>query len=141
MNNLLFVCEANICRSPMAEGLFGHYLGQSVKVQSAGMHALVGRPAAESAQVLMKEKGIDISEHRAKQVTDSMIFSSDLILVMENDQKRKIEFIFPHSRGRVHLLGKWSQCEIPDPYHLPISVYQHTLDLIEKAWLDWKVKF
>ena len=68
MKKILFVCTANICRSPMAQGLLEHALPQA-QVRSAGLGALVGMPADAAAVRLMQERGIDISAHRATQIS------------------------------------------------------------------------
>jgi protein-tyrosine phosphatase len=143
INSILFVCIGNICRSPMAEGLFKAQLNKinSIKffvVGSAGLHALVGRPAAEESQEIMCNIGIDITQHRAKQLSPEMVTSSDLILVMEKLQKREIELLFPHARGKVHLLGKWSNFEVPDPYNKPLQAFSNCLELFEQGWQDWQ---
>lgn len=139
-NNLLFVCVGNVCRSPMAEGYFREKLKHRprVKIASAGIAALVGKSAVPEAQQLMQELGVDISAHRAQQLNEDLISQADLILVMEDFQKEKIEFIFPHSRGRVHLLGKWGNFEIYDPYKESLEVFGDCLKLIEKSWQDWQ---
>lgn len=141
-NNLLFVCVGNVCRSPMAEGYFREKLKHKprVKIASAGIAALVGQSAVAEAQQLMAERGIDISTHRAQQLSEDLISQADLILVMEDFQKQKIEFIFPHSRGRVHLLGKWGGYEIYDPYKESLEVFAGCLQLIEKSWQEWQVR-
>lgn len=134
------VCTGNICRSPMAEGFFRAQLTSSskIKVTSAGVNALIGEPAVENAQEIMRHIGIDISAHRAKQLDVDLVSSADLILVMEGFQKEKIEFIFPHSRGKVFLFGKWSNFEVPDPYRQSIDVFSDCLQLVERGWQEWK---
>lgn len=124
----------------MAEGYFREQLknNSKVKVSSAGIKALVGEPAAQESQQLMQEIGIDISMHRARQISLDIVSDSDLILVMEDFHKEKIEFIFPHSRGRVHLLGKWSGFEVSDPYQESIEVFSDCLERIKKGWQDWQ---
>jgi protein-tyrosine phosphatase len=72
LNRILVVCIGNICRSPMAESLLAQRLsGRSpdIWVGSAGLAALVGRPADPIAQTLMQERGLAISDHRARQIT------------------------------------------------------------------------
>ncbi|MCL5260301.1 MAG: low molecular weight phosphotyrosine protein phosphatase [Gammaproteobacteria bacterium] len=135
------VCVGNICRSPMAEGLFRHHLvkvNPKVKVSSAGIGALVGHAAAPESQKIMSEIGIDILSHRARQIDADLISDAELILVMEEFQKQNLEFLFPQSRGKVFLLGKWGGFEIPDPYRQPIEVFAESFELIKKSFEDWK---
>ncbi len=138
MNKILVVCVGNICRSPMAEGLFLHKLqSRSIFVTSAGLSALIGYPPYPIAAELMKERGIDISNHRARQVTPSLIQETDLILVMETWQIKAVESMLLIARGKVHLLGKWGQFEIPDPYLQTRQIFEITLEQIEKGVDDW----
>lgn len=83
------VCVGNICRSPMAEALVAHRLAgmPGVATASAGISALVGRPADGLAQELMAARGLDLSGHRARQLTPELATSFDLILVMEDGHR------------------------------------------------------
>ena len=139
--NILLVCVGNICRSPMAEALLAHQLaGKGVRVESAGIGALVGHAADPMVQTLMQEQGIDITTHRARQLNAEMIKEFELILVMEAWQQKEIESAFPQARGRVHRLGKWSDIEIPDPYRKPRNAFEEALKQIETGLDDWKKK-
>ena len=70
MDRVLFVCLGNICRSPMAEGYYRKHMGEA---SSAGIRALVGWGASEDAVDVMKDKGVDLSSHKAQQVTDPYV--------------------------------------------------------------------
>ena len=93
IRNILVVCVGNICRSPMAEALLKSALREQegFKVESAGLGALVGYPAAEDTVALMDEMGIDITAHRARQIHPDMVAEADLVLVMESGHKRAID--------------------------------------------------
>jgi protein-tyrosine phosphatase len=140
-NRILIVCIGNICRSPMAEALLAASVANShpeVSVESAGLGALVGRSADPIAQELMQERGIDISNHRARQLTLEMVRNADLVLVMEESHVSDVLSLDPSARGKVHCLGKWGDFEIPDPYQQPRNAFEHALSLIEQAVADWK---
>jgi protein-tyrosine phosphatase len=140
IKNILIVCVGNICRSPMGEALLANKLAEAgcdMHVSSAGIGALVGKHADPIAQELMFEKGIDISQHRARQATSDILFASDLILTMTIGQQRDIECRIPSIRGRVLRLGKWREYDILDPYKRPRIVFEQALMLIENGVDDW----
>lgn len=64
---ILFLCTANSARSQMAEGFARRLLGTEVEVYSAGTEPTTLNPLAVQA---MREKGIDISGHRAKSLAE-----------------------------------------------------------------------
>ena len=139
IRHILIVCVGNICRSPMAEAVLRHELrGQEqVTVESAGLGALVGEPASEHAFALMQERGLDISSHRAQQLTPEQAKNADLILVMTTSQKKAIETNDPAARGKVFRLGEWLGEDIPDPYRHPREAFEVALELIDKSIADW----
>jgi protein-tyrosine phosphatase len=142
-NKVLFVCLGNICRSPMAEGVFKKWLidhQYSIEVNSAGLSAVVGNSATRKAQAQLQPRHIDISTHVARQLNDTLVREADLILVMEDEQKKQIESMYAYALGKVFLLGKWGNFEIPDPYGGQESDYAHTLTLIDQGLQDWQKK-
>lgn len=140
ISNVLFVCIGNVCRSPMAAALLsGRRAGtmQLGLVESAGLAALVGEPADPTAVTLMRERGIDLSAHRGRQLNSNVMAAFELILVMDERQRRSIEIEFPAGRGRVHRLGRFGNFDIPDPYRHPRAVFEHSLALIERGIEDY----
>jgi len=143
-NSVLMVCVGNICRSPMAEALLIDRLSDSnyskINIASAGVGALVGHEADATAKELMTEKNIDVSAHRARQLNTELISEYDLILVMEKGHINAVHNIVPSSKGKVHLLGKWSDFEISDPYMQPRREFEVALELIERGVAEWVEK-
>jgi len=138
--NILIVCVGNICRSPMAEFLLRQRLMENdvnISVSSAGLGAVIDHGADEKAIELMLERGIDISTHRARQLSGEMVKKNELILVMEHWQQKEIEGLYPYARGRVHLFGKWSDMEIEDPYKKSKEAFNMTFVKIDKACDEW----
>ncbi len=138
---ILVVCTGNICRSPMAAALLGHNLAShnpAVEVQSAGLAALVGYTADPLAQDLMRDRGIDLSNHRAQQLTPAMVMDADVVLAMETAQVKMVESMLPGARGRVHRLGKAGAFDVADPYGGPRDAFVKALDLIEQGLADWQ---
>lgn len=125
----------------MAEGLFKQAFIEAgrldSKISSAGLGALVGHPPDPKACQVMMEKGIDISSYRARQLNQEMTRKSELILVMEGNQRNAIEEIEPTARGKIFRLGEWGKFDIPDPYQKEIRVFEKTLLLIEQGVSHW----
>ncbi len=139
-NNILVVCIGNICRSPMAEALLKARAPSGVQVHSAGIGALVNKPADPLAVQLMQARGIDITGHRARQLMPEMVDQAELILVMEEGHQRYIRSVSPAACGKVHTLGKWLEQEIPDPYKKSPEFFASTLALIEQGVNAWSEK-
>jgi protein-tyrosine phosphatase len=136
MKSILVVCEGNICRSPMAQGLLAAALPQ-VQVHSAGLGAMIGSPAEETAVRLMQARGIDISAHRATQITRQMCVQADMVLVMDADQRKRLEAMYPQACGRVFRVGEYSKRDIPDPYRQPERAFRDALSLIDEGLREW----
>jgi protein-tyrosine phosphatase len=125
----------------MAEALLKkELLHKGTLISSAGLSALVGQSADELSYELMLENGIDISEHRARQLDKNMIREADIILVMELSHKNAIEDNVPSAKGKVFRLGEWGNFEIPDPYKKGRSNFVTSLGLIEQGVSDWAAK-
>ena len=110
---------------------------EEILVESAGLGALVGEPANELAVLLMQERGIDITSHRAQQLTPELVGKTDLILVMESRHKKAIESGDPATRGKVFRLGEWLNQEIADPYRQPRQAFEEALAGIDECVADW----
>jgi protein-tyrosine phosphatase len=140
IKSLLTVCVGNICRSPMAEGLFrevAREAGRDLMVHSAGIGALVDHAADPIAVQLMQEAGIDIGAHRARQISPEIIAGSELILVMESWQQQEVERLYPFAKGRVFTIGKWSDITVDDPYKKPREAFEEALVGIRQGVKDW----
>lgn len=140
IGNVLVVCTANICRSPLAEVVLREAL-PNLAVESAGVAALVGEPADPNARAVALEHGLDVSSHIARQLDAQLIVNNELVLAMEAQQISWIVQQFPHARGRVFLLGHWSdESEVPDPYRLSIETFRDVYGLIEGYAAQWRAR-
>jgi protein-tyrosine-phosphatase len=136
--HVLMVCTGNICRSPMAAGLLRHYLPADLKariqVSSAGTHALRGHQAHEHAVAEMARLGIDISDHRARQITREIARSADLILVMETAHVGLVKRLLNWGKKGPRLIGEFEQQtdagEIADPYGQPPQAYAQCIQTL-----------
>ena len=138
-NNILVVCEGNICRSPIAAALLMDIFPQK-NINSAGLSAMVGYQADPKAQAVMQAYDIDISYHIGKQIDEELVMAADLILTMSNNQTKWIERQWPHCRGKTFRIGFWIDKDIVDPYKHDEAVFESTrLDLI-KSLEQWTAK-
>ncbi|WP_242113109.1 low molecular weight protein-tyrosine-phosphatase [Luteimonas aquatica] len=137
---ILMVCVGNICRSPTAEVLLRHRLGErGVRVQSAGLAALRGSPIDPTAREILESQGLPAEGHVARQIDASLIDACDLVLAMEGRHVRAIHKIAPHARGKTFLLGKWQDdAPIPDPYRQDRAVFEHAYRMIDAAVESWR---
>jgi protein-tyrosine phosphatase len=110
-------------------------------VASAGLGALVGAPADPLAIELMAERGIDLTAHRARQVTATMVKGFELVLVMEKGHIAALEALTPAARGRVQLLGRFGGFEVLDPYRRPRAAFEEAAALIERGVGDYVQRF
>ncbi|MFT4836708.1 MAG: protein-tyrosine phosphatase [Psychromonas sp.] len=139
-NKILVVCVGNICRSPIGERLLQKHLPQ-LKVNSAGIKALVGRPADPNSIFVAAEKNIDLSLHIAQQLTAELIAEHDLILVMERGHINAVTKLAPAARGKTMLFGQWNtQQEIPDPYRQSIEAFEFVYAMMSESALKWAEK-
>lgn len=132
LNNILVLCLGNICRSPMAEGLLKKRLPNK-NIFSAGLRGMTGWTADPFSIQVMQENGIDISNHRAKNLTKQMVENADLILTMEKHQVDIVESRFPESKGKVMRLGEYNNYDITDPFNKNLTFFRKTYELIEKS--------
>jgi len=136
---ILIVCVGNICRSPTAEFIFREKLKhRDIHVSSAGLRALVGRPMDDHAMQILKERGIDAAEHRARQLDPSMLRQADLVLAMERDHLAAVSRLAPEASGKMFLLDKWQDAnDVPDPYRQSRQMFEHVHSMIECGVDSW----
>jgi protein-tyrosine phosphatase len=97
----------------------------------------VDHPASEHAVTLMRERGLDITGHRARQITPDMVHAADLVLVMEAGHKRAIDMNEPAARAKIYRLGEWQDRDIKDPYRQPREAFDAALADIDEGVAEW----
>ena len=142
MHSVLMVCTANICRSPMAEGLLRARLGEAARdwrIDSAGTWAIDGEQAAPRAIKVLKGRGIDLSAHRSRVVDPNMLSQVRLVLVMEKGHKEALQVEFPRYASKVFLLSEMvgENFEIKDPIGRSNADFEKTAqeldDILERG--------
>ncbi|UXI00518.1 protein tyrosine phosphatase [Photobacterium sp. TY1-4] len=139
-HKILVVCVGNICRSPSGEYLLKQLL-PGKEIASAGVGALVGKPADKMAAEVAEGHGISLEGHEAQQLTGELCQQYDLILVMEKGHIEAVTKIAPEARGKTMLFGQWiGQKDIPDPYRQSREAFDFAYGLIEEAAMAWAKK-
>jgi protein-tyrosine phosphatase len=144
MTKVLFVCMGNICRSPMAEGVFRKLVRDAglqdvVHIASAGTHAYhVGEPPDVRAQQSARKRGYELTDLRARQVTQEDFHEFDLILAMDWENLALLQQQCPRSqKHKLHLLmryaGEFEAATVPDPYYGGAEGFNTVLDYVEDA--------
>ncbi|MDJ0512502.1 MAG: low molecular weight protein-tyrosine-phosphatase [Methyloceanibacter sp.] len=143
-HRLLFACLGNICRSPMAEGVFRRVADEEgllhlFEIDSAGMgdwHK--GQAPDPRAQKAALARGVDISAQSARKVELEDFEVFDLILAMDGSNISDLHDIAPLA-GR-HKIRRFldfaphlEEDDVPDPYFGGEAGFDHALDLIEAA--------
>lgn len=144
MIKLLFVCTGNICRSPLAQGIFTRQvsdagLSQQFVIDSAGTHAhFAGNAPDPHARAAAGMKGIDISRYRSRRITAADFLYFDRILAADHHNMVAMNTMCRNvSRAKLELLmtyagGDYPE-EIPDPYGGGMEGFVDIVDRLEKA--------
>jgi protein-tyrosine phosphatase len=135
---VLMLCLGNICRSPMAEGVFRSRAGErgiDVQVDSAGTGGWhVGAPPDPRAIAVARQRGVDLSALRARRLERGDFRRFDLVLAMDADNLAKARAIAPVG-GACELVRFLDYAglngDVPDPYYT--GAFEEVLDLIERG--------
>ncbi len=106
MLQVLVICTANICRSPVGAQLIrDRAAGRSlaIDVDSAGFLE-VGRPADPTMVSMARTRGVDVSTHRSQVVDETMVRRADVTVTMERRHARELVVLAPDVGHRVHTL-------------------------------------
>ena len=134
MKKIIFVCNGNICRSPMAKSILEKLLkDKKIKdkyaVFSCGINAVNGLEMNDNAKKVLKENKIKPCNHLSKRLDEKDILSSDYVITMTTEQKEFLE-----NYNNVYSLNDLTKCgEIVDPYGEDYAVYQKVFDALFKS--------
>lgn len=139
MSAILFVCTGNLCRSPLAEGLFragAVRLPGVWSIDSAGIHALDGQPPAPPAVAEAARHGVDIAALRARHFTPADFARFDCIVAMDRGHLDYLATLAPTTwSGRLGLFvdRRGKPFEVPDPYGRTVWAYRRAGRLIAQG--------
>ncbi len=107
---------------------------------SAGVFAAEGSPASVNAALALREKGLDLSDHRARQLTPALARSADWLIPLTRDHRDYILEIAPDVGGRTRTLHSFGTAnpmgDVLDPVGGGLDTYRRTRDEIESALTD-----
>lgn len=143
---ILFFCLGNICRSPLAEGLFRHHVTQRglqarYHIESAGTGAWhVGNPPDPgSIHVARERAGLDISPQRAQQLLDHHFVEFDYLVAMDHANRRSALRLAYADPDKLLLLRDFEPDpalrgrEVPDPYGGASTQFDLVFDIVERC--------
>ena len=143
MIRVLFICTGNVCRSPLAQGVFEDLVRREglegeIYVDSAGTRAYVlGRAPDPRAQESARRRGLDLGSQRARRIRPEDCEEFDYVLTMDEENYRAVAALCQGGSGEVRPLldyaPDWSESEVPDPFYSGLEGFEHVLDLVEEA--------
>ena len=104
MEQIIFICTGNTCRSPMAEGLFRAHNGEEktgLTAASAGLYTENGLPASANAVAAAGERGADLSAHRSRQLTAEMAENAKYLVCMTGAHYDRLCELFPDCADKI----------------------------------------
>jgi len=140
---ILTVCLGNICRSPMAEGVLRQMArerGLAIGTDSAGTSDYhIGEAPDHRAQAAMRERGIDISDLRGRQLEPADFERFDLLLAMDESNLRNMRRIARSKElaAKARLIMDYApghpDREVPDPYYGGDEGFSQVYRMLEEA--------
>ena len=140
---ILFVCLGNICRSPLAEGIFADKakkLGLKVEVDSAGFERFHNGDHADPRSIAVaRAHGIDLNDHIARMFSVRDFDHYDRIYVMDRgnyndvmgvardkEDEQKVDFM-------MNLVFPGENRPVPDPWYGGIEGFEKVFQMLDEA--------
>jgi protein-tyrosine phosphatase len=142
---VLFVCMGNICRSPLAEGVFRHMvtqagLGNRFEIDSAGTSAYhIGDSPDERTTSVARARGIEL-KGSARQIKPADLRDFDYVLVMDAQNMSRVQQLAKEAKptAEVRMLRDFDDevdgdLDVPDPYYGGARGFEQVHDIVERA--------
>lgn len=142
-NEIVFVCTANTCRSPMAAALFRHALDaqdeplRSLRVSSAGVSAFPGQPASKNSVEALKKVNIKLDHHLSQPLSQELVNNALAFFCMTDSHLAMLSYQIdpppPNAFLMRQFLGNGADDQIPDPFGGNLSLYEACRDSMVEA--------
>ncbi len=142
---VLFVCMGNICRSPLAEGVFRQMVAQAgladrFEIDSAGTSSYhIGDPPDARTTSVARARGIELTG-AARQIKHSDLADFDYVLVMDAENMTRVQRLAHKAKpaAEVRMLRDFDadakdEFDVPDPYYGGVRGFEHVQDIVERA--------
>jgi protein arginine phosphatase len=128
MRNVLFVCTANMCRSPLAQAIATDLAARrglhGLRFESAGRRAVDGAAATGDAVAVAREHGLDLAGHRSRPLTSELVARADAVVALDRQARDAAEGL--GGSGKTRLL------DLADPVGRGLDEYRRTFDRLER---------
>ena len=143
MKKVLFVCLGNICRSPIAHGIFQHLVDEAglhneIRVDSAGTASYhIGELPDKRARLVCEERGIKLT-HRARAFSIDDFHEFDYILAMDHQNLLNIQKLEPETHNaQLSLMRAFDtsnpNTDVPDPYYGEMKGFVEVYEMLERS--------
>lgn len=140
---VLFVCLGNICRSPLAEGIFSQKVEEAgltdqFEIDSCGTSAFhIGDQPDPRTSANALENGV-VLNHQARQFVEEDFSDFDYILPMDASNLRNVRALEPpHHTAKVSMMRDYDPegrgLDVPDPYYGGSRGFQNVFDILERS--------
>lgn len=139
--SVLFICTGNVCRSPMAEGMFRRMVAdeRDWEISSAGVATGGGHRPSEHTLGVLKEAGIDLSKNLSQPLSSDLIARASHIFTMSAGHLYAVETMFPEAAEKAFLVTEFCAndtirgADVPDPIGGGRLAYNETRDLLRES--------
>lgn len=142
---VMFVCLGNICRSPLAEGVFRETvrragLADRFEIHSSGTGDWhVGQGADRRMRATARRFGVTLEEHCARQFAADDLATYDHIFVMDKENLHDVLYLDAEERfvGKVRLFREFDpepdDYQVPDPYFGGDEGFDRVYHIVERT--------